>query len=163
MGEWRRQEYESVSLFIKRHPQGKTNDWLRILVQDFPKGFPKLACFLDSDDAFMVYRRFGSVFSRLLLRRQDEIRRVEATLQAMDKTDEAESDNANYLMSHEQDDCRESNPKLWEKSRAKVMDDLERKVLIYGTEFSLIINSACCFELKLYQRSFFSKINNLKH
>lgn len=107
------------------------------LVQDFPQGFPKLACFLDSDDAFMVYRRFGCVFSRLLLRRQDEIRRIEATLQAMDKTDEAGGDGG-YLMSHKEDDNRKSLPKLFGESRAQLMDGLERKVLEYGTKILLI-------------------------
>ena len=67
-------------------------------VEDFPKGFPKVSCFVDSDDAFMVYRRFGTVFARLLLSKQDEIRRLEAKLQGMDKTDERSGDSE-YLMS----------------------------------------------------------------
>lgn len=80
----------------------------------------------------MVYRRFGCVFSRLLLRRQDEIRRMEDTLQAMDKTDSFEG-HGKYLQSHALDDDRESIPKLWgNQSRAQLMDSLERKVLQYG-------------------------------
>ena len=79
----------------------------------------------------MVYRRFGYVFSRLFLRRQDEIRRMEDTLQAMDKTDDFEG-HGKYLQSHALDDDRESIPKLWEnQSRAQLMDSLEQKVLKY--------------------------------
>ncbi|KAL8803978.1 MAG: hypothetical protein Q9182_002850 [Xanthomendoza sp. 2 TL-2023] len=57
-------------------------------LETFPEGFPRLACFLDSDDSFMLFKRFGTVFSRLLLNKQDEIRRMEAELLGMDKTDE---------------------------------------------------------------------------
>lgn len=104
------------------------------LVQDFPKGFPKLSCFLDSDDAFMVYRRFGCVFSRLLLCKQDEISRIEATLQAMDKTD-TDAGHGQYLMSHKLDEDRDSIPSAWPESRTKLMAKLEKKALDYGKSY----------------------------
>ncbi|MCJ1396465.1 hypothetical protein MMC18_009355 [Xylographa bjoerkii] len=105
-------------------------------LQDFPRGFPKLACFLDSDDSFMVYRRFGTVYSRLLLHEQDEMRRVEATLNSMDKTDEYHG-NAQYLMSPELDAKRQSFPDEWPRqSRPQLMEQLKRKALDYA-EFVL--------------------------
>lgn len=79
----------------------------------------------------MVYRRFGSVYSRLLLRKQDEMSRIEATLQGMDKTDENDG-HGNYLMSHSLDDDREDIPSAWPESRTKLMDKLEKKALDYG-------------------------------
>ncbi|KAL2055848.1 hypothetical protein ABVK25_004092 [Lepraria finkii] len=101
-------------------------------LEDFPRGFPKLACFLDSDDAFMVYRRFGSVFSRLLLNKQDEIRTLEAELEAMDKTDRV-SGNGNYLMSRTLDIDREHLPDAFNgRSRPKLMEELEKKAMEYA-------------------------------
>lgn len=81
----------------------------------------------------MLYRRFGSVFSRLLLRKQDEMGRIEATLQGMDKTDEA-NEHVEYLMSHTLDRDRESTPNAWPESRTELMNKLEKKALDYGIE-----------------------------
>ena len=114
---------------------------LTLLVQDFPRGFPRLACFLDSDDAFMVYRRFGLVFSRLLLNKQDEIREMEATLLAMDRTDEA-CGNDEYLMSRTGDVNRDgqSIPRLWPETRPQLLERLEKKALEYGGSTTALIN-----------------------
>ena len=100
-------------------------------VQDYPRGFPRVACFLDSDDAFMVYRRFGLVFSRLLLNKQDEIREMEATMLAMDRTDENHK-NDKYIMSRTEDIKRDSVPTYWPESRPQLLERLEKKVLEYG-------------------------------
>ena len=102
-------------------------------VEDFPKGFPKVSCFIDSDDAFMVYRRFGTVFARLLLSKQDEIRRLEAKLQGMDKTDERSGDSE-YLMSIAKDSTRDPSkiPTSWRHTtRTQLMSRLEKFVLEY--------------------------------
>lgn len=79
----------------------------------------------------MLYRRFGSVYARLLLRKQDEMRRIETTLQGMDKMD-AEESHGEYLMSHCLDDDRDCKPSTWPESRGQLMDRLERKALDYG-------------------------------
>ena len=106
---------------------------LNLSVQDYPRGFPKLACFLDSDDSFMTYRRFGQVFSRLLLNKQSEIREIEGTLLAMDKMD-AKSGNEKYLMSRTADAERdgESVPGSWPETRTHLLERLEKKALEYG-------------------------------
>lgn len=105
---------------------------LKDLVEDFPKGFPRVACFLDSDDAFMVFRRFGIVFARLLLNKQDEIRQMEAELLAMDRTDDV-TGGAPYLMSRTEDLQRdpESIPNAWSTTRPRLLESLETKVLEY--------------------------------
>ena len=130
MDVWHLPEYEDVSLPSLQRSFGGA-DQLILLVQDFPTGFPKLSCFLDSDDAFMIYRRFGCVFSRLLLCKQDEIGRIEANLQAMDRTD-AHDGNGRYLMSHKLDEDREQTPRFWPESRKQLMEKLEKKALEYG-------------------------------
>ena len=131
MAAWPRRECENVSQFLRP----LTNRRLNLQVEDFPRGFPKLACFLDSDDAFMVYRRFGSVFSRLLLNKQDEIRTLEAELEAMDKTDRV-SGNGNYLMSRTLDVDREHLPDAFNgRSRPQLIEELEKKAMEYGKQY----------------------------
>lgn len=101
-------------------------------LQDYPTGFPKISCFFDSDDAFMVYRRFGPVYSRLLLSKQDEMSRMEAMLLAMDRTDLADN-NGQYLMSRPFDIEREQIPEAWDgQSRVKLLEELEKKALEYA-------------------------------
>jgi hypothetical protein len=50
-------------------------------------GYPYLATFLDSDENFMIYRRFGFIHARLLLQKQDELRIMEEELDRMDQQD----------------------------------------------------------------------------
>ncbi|KAL8895785.1 MAG: hypothetical protein Q9207_008011 [Kuettlingeria erythrocarpa] len=105
-------------------------------VEDFPKGFPRLACFLDSDDTFMVYKRFGVVFSRLLLNKQDEVRELEMKLLAMDRADNNEA-GAGFLMSRSDDVQRDqdSRPSWWDETRPALLLRLEKKVLEYCEAF----------------------------
>ena len=106
---------------------------LILQVEDYPIGFPRLSCFLDSDDAFMVYRRFGIVFSRLLLNKQDEIQAMEAELLGMDLTD-ARDGNQGYIMSRSEDVSRDKDsvPSSWSERRPQLLEKLEKKALEYG-------------------------------
>ena len=80
----------------------------------------------------MVYRRFGPVYSRLLLSKQDEMSRMEAMLLAWDKTDEAER-NECYLMSRSEDVARDKIPEVWEgQSRVMLLEKMEKLALGYG-------------------------------
>jgi hypothetical protein len=54
-------------------------------VNDSPKGYPNMAAFQDSDESFAIFRRFGWIQSRLLLHRQEGLRRLELQLERMDK------------------------------------------------------------------------------
>ena len=56
-------------------------------MEECPKGYPRLAAFLDSDDGFTIFRRFGYVQARLLLEKQDDMRRLENEMLEMDKKD----------------------------------------------------------------------------
>ena len=80
----------------------------------------------------MVYRRFGPVYSRLLLSKQDEMSRMEAMLLAWDKTDQAEN-NECYLMSRSDDVERSAIPEVWEgQSRVMLLEKMEKLALEYG-------------------------------
>lgn len=57
-------------------------------LEQCPRGYPNLAAFLDSDESFTLYRRFGYLQARLLLDKQDEMRKLEEKLDEMDKEDE---------------------------------------------------------------------------
>ncbi|KAL8678378.1 MAG: hypothetical protein Q9186_005272 [Xanthomendoza sp. 1 TL-2023] len=77
--------------------------------------------------------RFGIVFSRLLLNKQDEIRRMEAELQGMDRTDER-FDGELYLNSRYEDTQRDSStiPSYWSQTRPQLLQKLETKILEYS-------------------------------
>ena len=86
----------------------------------------------------MVYKRFGIVFSRLLLNKQDEIRHMEDELQAMDKTDAA-CGGETYLMSRDEDVKRDptsipwlqTGPQTGPQTRPLLLEKLESKILEY--------------------------------
>jgi hypothetical protein len=63
-------------------------------VNDHARGYPNLAAFLDSDEGFAVYRRFGYLQSRLLLQKQEELRVLEEELQAIEKKIQDDDDEA---------------------------------------------------------------------
>ena len=81
----------------------------------------------------MVYRRFGTVFSRLLLSKQDEMSSLEDLLLGMDKTDQ-DDDNEEYLKSRALDVERGNDiPPAWQgQSRVQVIVKLEKLALEYG-------------------------------
>lgn len=77
----------------------------------------------------MVYKRFGMVFSRLLLNKQDEIREMEARLHAIDVTDD-ENGGGKYLMARDHRDAQ-TVPQEWSETRPQLLGALERKILEY--------------------------------
>jgi hypothetical protein len=88
-----------------------------------PEGYPRLAAFLDSDESFMVYRRFGYVQARLLLEKQDDLQKLERKL---DEYDEALGrKRANFLKTRDLKP-EDANP------RQKILDELEMKFTQYG-------------------------------
>lgn len=90
---------------------------------EYPRGYPNLAVFLDSDENFMVYRRFGYVQTRLLLEKQDELRKLEQKLDNYDK--KVQKVRATNLMTRDlkPDDAA---------PRKEIMDKLEQKFREYG-------------------------------
>ena len=54
-------------------------------VHESLNGYPRLGAFVASDWNFLIVRRFNHLQARLLLQVQDELRKFEAQLDAMDK------------------------------------------------------------------------------
>ncbi|KAI4208625.1 MAG: hypothetical protein LQ348_000102 [Seirophora lacunosa] len=94
-------------------------------IDDHPRGYPKLAAFMNSSDNFLMCRRFAFLHSRVLLHRQDELAEMEKQLLAMDDED-AENDKL-ALQSRRRDDQRPDQP-----SRKSLMERIDNKLKDYG-------------------------------
>jgi predicted phage tail protein len=100
-------------------------------VNDCPKGYPNLAAFLDSDDGFAIYRRFGYLQSRLLLNRQDELRALEVKLNRMERV----------MMKKDEDSlCTRNVAGADAQVHRDLLDKIETKFCSYGiAQKSLIV------------------------
>lgn len=106
---------------------------LMFAVEDYPVGYPRQAAFADSDESFMIFRRFGYIHARLLMRRQDEIRELQEELEDMDKRDNEIEDRRICLQSRDVDELRGGVGLVGGQTRSAILDKLEVKVLKYGT------------------------------
>jgi hypothetical protein len=103
-------------------------------VLESPEGYPSLATFLDSDENFMLYRRFGYLQARLLLDKQDDLRRLEAKLDRLDKQ-VAQGDCPEDLST------RDLEPEDAQK-RKILMDEIELRFCEYGEHASTLSGHA---------------------
>lgn len=55
-----------------------------IIVEDHPRGYPRISAFLNSDDNFLMYRKFGWIRNRLLLDQQIELAQLEEKVMVLD-------------------------------------------------------------------------------
>ncbi|KAL8862605.1 MAG: hypothetical protein Q9178_001103 [Gyalolechia marmorata] len=86
---------------------------------------------MDSEDTFGIYRRFGFLYSRVLLSKQDELRRLEDDLDAMDRSDANTSDKTRKcLKSRTKDFARPSTPGL--HTRKELLQIVQSKLYEYG-------------------------------
>jgi len=92
------------------------------VLEHSPEGYPRLAALLDSDEKFMLYRRFGFLQARILLNKQDELRELEKDLDRLDKVDEGK--DPSLLKSREKDDAANGR-------RKKLLYDIEEKFKEY--------------------------------
>jgi hypothetical protein len=97
-------------------------------VEECPKGYPRLAAFLDSDENFMLYRRFGFLQSRILLHLQDELRELEDDLDLMDKRDQKRRPE---MLKSRQDDDQDSH------RRKEKISEIAKKFNEYGKIISV--------------------------
>ena len=82
----------------------------------------------------MIYRRFGFLFSRLLLQKQDELLDLEELLCDMDNSDDRDSQRRKYLKDRVADEGGTAIP--GQRSRKEVLKDIETKVLEYSESIS---------------------------
>jgi hypothetical protein len=88
---------------------------------------------MDSDENFMIYRRFGFIHARLLLQKQDELRIMEEELDQMDKRDL--KNNPTALKCRMEDDERQDQVP---ETRQSLLARLEATVLSYD---QLLLNA----------------------
>jgi hypothetical protein len=81
---------------------------------------------MDSDDNFMIYRRFGFLHARLLLQKQDELRLMEDELNRMDRRDKI--DNLNALRCRRDDILCED---MVGETRQELFARMENSILSY--------------------------------
>lgn len=101
-------------------------------MEDSPKGFPIVASYLDSDDCFMIYRRFGYLHARLLLNKQDELHELEEELRDMDERDKNGDARANKCLMSRTKDRNRDLPEGWERTRPALLEEIEKKIMEYG-------------------------------
>ncbi|KAI4277690.1 MAG: hypothetical protein LQ337_001563 [Flavoplaca oasis] len=100
-------------------------------IEDCPNGYPKVAGFMDSEDTFGIYRRFGFLYSRVLLSKQDELRRLEDDLDAMDHRDAHGTDHTRKcLKSCAKDFARKQKENL--QTRKELLQTVQSKLYDYG-------------------------------
>ncbi|KAG7008239.1 hypothetical protein G7Y79_00006g018590 [Physcia stellaris] len=99
-------------------------------LEDHPIGYPRQSAFADSDESFMIFRRFGYIHARLLMQRQDELRQLEDELEEMDKVDSKSDAGQLCLQSREMDDRRSRREQG--ASRSALLHKIEDVALRYG-------------------------------
>lgn len=105
--------------------QSIPNDSLiRLLVERSPQGYPRLAAFLDSEDTFMLFRRFGFLQARLLLEKQAELHLLEGRLEKLDNSNE--SKDPTYSTTRDL-------PAEVAEPRAELLRKIEKTWCEYGT------------------------------
>lgn len=87
-------------------------------IDNHPKGYPQLAALLNTDENFLMCRRFGFLQQRVLLYRQDELRDLEDQLIRLD--DEDREENPKALQSRKLDDAREGS---YRRGLIQLIDD----------------------------------------
>jgi hypothetical protein len=92
-----------------------------------------MARFMDSDDNYMTYRRFGNVQARLLLEAQDDVRILEERLEDLDEDETVNEEEKKALCS------RELYGANWSETRRNLMKSLKAAYTEYG-ELGLLDN-----------------------
>ena len=93
-----------------------------------PDGYPRLGAFLDSDDNFMLYRRFGYLQSRLLLEKQDDLRLLEEELGRLDRRHGKKPESAMAISLK----TREESDEPYVQERKSLLSSIEVKWLEYS-------------------------------
>lgn len=63
-------------------------------IDDHPMGYPRLGSFMNSDENFLICRRYSLLHTRVMLYRQAELAQLERELFELDQEDEQDGDRA---------------------------------------------------------------------
>ena len=95
------------------------------LVDDYGRGYGRLAAFEDCNPSFLVYRKFGWLHNRVLLQLQDELQVLEDDLMRLDTLEPTRS-NPVYQQSRRVDYGRPNS------QRRAILADVKGKLDEYG-------------------------------
>ena len=79
----------------------------------------------------MIYRRFGTLQARLLLRKQDELRKMEDQLHSMDAYHD-ETEYGQQCLASRVQDAKMKPEEEGEETRDQLLDRIEKKHNEYG-------------------------------
>lgn len=105
-----------------------------LIVDDHPKGYPQLAAFVNSDENFLIARKYGFLRSRVLLYRQDELSVLERDLIRLDADDKENREFA--LHSRKRDEETDEDPVY---SRKVLIQKIDDKLKEYGQHQLLML------------------------
>lgn len=92
-----------------------------------PDGYPRVASFMDGCESFGIFRRFGQVYSRLLIHRMSDITDMEKELSELDKIDESGVQGTKWRLKRRYHEDAPNN------SKNDLLDKMEKKVINYST------------------------------
>jgi hypothetical protein len=95
------------------------------VVDEYPKGFPKLAALISCDDSLAMHRGFKYCHNRVLLLLEVQITELEKELYKLDKADSADPSKAWRLKSTKYEEN-------WDATQEKLIDKLISKLKVYG-------------------------------
>ena len=97
--------------------------------QEAPRGFPRLAAFVSSDEDYEMYRGFRTLHNRVIHQREVELTELEKRLAELDKSDASNPATSQRLrqIKHKEGLGIEKN---------KLIDDIESKLEKYGMSHS---------------------------
>ncbi|PVH80175.1 hypothetical protein DL98DRAFT_532376 [Cadophora sp. DSE1049] len=92
--------------------------------QEAPKGFPRLAAFVSSDDDYQIYRGFKTLHNRLICHFEVELTELERRLAELDKSDEGNPVTGHRL-------SRIKHKKGWDEEQNILMHEIDVKLKEY--------------------------------
>lgn len=94
-------------------------------VDNYPEGYPQLAAFMNSDESFAIFRKFGQTNCRVMIHLQSEIAALEKELEELDRSDARDGSSTSYrLVSTE-------HRTGWDTRQKDILKQLEEKLPVY--------------------------------
>lgn len=102
-------------------------------MDNFPRGFPQLAAFVNSDDTFANFRRFGRLSARILLHIQNDLNDLEQKLDNLDKQDDQDDTMRLRLGGFEEFSGQDDEQR-------QLRNEIQKKYVEYGKSWEPNIN-----------------------
>ena len=93
-----------------------------LIVEDYPRGYPRLAAFVNSDNDFAIFRRFGTLYTRNLLQLQIELTEGEQKLKDLDNAEAMNPETSWKLHSHLRSGYNDAKAALLDEMRSKLRE-----------------------------------------